>query len=79
MPRGDGDPPKPDGDDAVDVAAIVETAEPEAHQIFAGKLDKDQLTFGERAIVVAVRSAEGDYRDWDGIRTWADEIAAALR
>ena len=74
-----GQPPQPDGEDAVDVTAIVEAVTPEEHRILPGKLDKDQLTFGERAIVVAVRSAEGDYRDWDEISAWADEIAAALR
>jgi hypothetical protein len=28
--------------------------------------------------VKAVRAPDGDYRDWDAIRGWADDIAAAL-
>ena len=74
-----GDPPKPDGEEAVDVTAIIEATEPEEHRILAGKLDKDQLTFGERAIVVAVRSPEGDFRDWDEIAAWAHQIAGTLQ
>ena len=61
------------------MTAIIEATEPEEHRILAGKLDKDQLTFGERAIVVAVRSPEGDFRDWDEIAAWAGQIAETLR
>jgi menaquinone-dependent protoporphyrinogen oxidase len=33
-----------------------------------------RLGFGEKAIMVAVRAQEGDFRDWDAIAAWADEI-----
>ena len=72
-----GDPPKPE-EVPVDVAEIVEATNPVNHTVFAGKVDKKLLSFGERAILVAVRAPEGDYRDWAEIETWADEIAAAL-
>jgi hypothetical protein len=29
-------------------------------------------------MVKAVKAPEGDFRDWDAIRTWADEIADDL-
>jgi menaquinone-dependent protoporphyrinogen oxidase len=29
-------------------------------------------------MVKAVKAPEGDFRDWDAIRGWADEIAATL-
>jgi hypothetical protein len=29
-----------------------------------GKLDRWQLSFSERAVVLGVRAAEGDFRDW---------------
>lgn len=74
-----GDPPTPDGEEAVDVSGIIEAIGPEEHRVFAGKLDKEQLTFGERAIVVAVRSPEGDFRDWDDVATWAPKIATVLQ
>jgi menaquinone-dependent protoporphyrinogen oxidase len=72
-----GDPPKPD-EEPVDVASIVEATAPVEHRIFAGKIDKSELGFGERAIMVAVRAPDGDFRDWDEIATWANEIADAL-
>jgi menaquinone-dependent protoporphyrinogen oxidase len=51
---------------------------PVEHRIFAGKIDKAKLGFGERAIMTAVRAPEGDFRDWDEIASWADTIADAL-
>jgi menaquinone-dependent protoporphyrinogen oxidase len=72
-----GDPPKPD-EEPVDVAKIVEVVPPVEHRIFAGKIDKNELGFGERAIMVAVRAADGDFRDWDAIESWANDIADTL-
>ena len=46
--------------------------------MFAGKLVKRQLSFGERAIVVALRVPEGDFRDWAEIKGWASQIAESL-
>jgi menaquinone-dependent protoporphyrinogen oxidase len=74
-----GEPPKPDAAKAVQVDAIVERVRPEEHRLFAGKIDESKLGFGERAVMHAVRAAEGDFRDWDEIRRWAAEIASALR
>jgi len=72
-----GDPPKPD-EEPVDVAGILEATSARGHRVFAGRLDKAGLSFGERAITKAVRAPEGDYRDWDEITGWAAEIADAL-
>lgn len=72
-----GDPPKPE-EDPVDVEAIVESTSAKGHRVFAGKIDKSQLGFGERAIMVAVRAPEGDFRDWEAIEAWANEIADDL-
>lgn len=46
--------------------------------MFAGKIDKSQLGFTERAIMIAVSAPDGDFRDWDAIGQWADTIADAL-
>jgi menaquinone-dependent protoporphyrinogen oxidase len=72
-----GDPPKPE-EDAVDVAPMMEATGARGHVVFAGKLDKGVLTFGERAIVAAFKAPEGDFRDWDEIRKWTEEVAAEL-
>src|SRR3954447_13756504 len=45
------------------------------HHLFAGRLRQAVLDLGERAALRAVRASEGDYRDWEAIRDWADRIA----
>jgi menaquinone-dependent protoporphyrinogen oxidase len=46
--------------------------------VFSGKIDKTKLSFGEKAILLAVRGQEGDFRDWDQIEAWAAQIADDL-
>jgi len=74
-----GDPPRPTEDKAVQIDSIVATTRAREHRLFAGKLDKSSLSFGERAVVFAFRASEGDFRDWDDIRAWATGIAVALQ
>jgi menaquinone-dependent protoporphyrinogen oxidase len=73
-----GDPPKPQ-ENPVDVAGILEVTKARGHRVFAGKLDKGKLGFAEKAMVLALRAPEGDFREWEAIREWAREIAAELR
>ncbi len=72
-----GVPPKPE-EEPVDVAEIVEATKARDHRVFAGKVDKGTLGFAEKAIMLAVRAAEGDFRNWEAIREWARGIAAEL-
>ena len=51
---------------------------PVEHRLFFGALDRSKLGFAERMIVKAVKAPDGDFRDWDEIRAWADTIAADL-
>lgn len=73
-----GDPPKPE-EDPVDVAELMEQSGARGHQVFPGMIDREQLKFGDKAIVRALRVPEGDYRDFDGVRRWASAIADELR
>jgi menaquinone-dependent protoporphyrinogen oxidase len=72
-----GDPPKPT-DDPADVAALLELTHARGHRVFAGRLDKGDLSFPEKLIVKAVGAPEGDYRIWNEIQAWAEEIAREL-
>ncbi len=72
-----GEPLKPEGD-PVDVARLVERCGARGHRVFAGRLDRSRLGFGERAICAALRVPDGDFRPWPEIRTWALDIAAAV-
>ncbi len=57
---------------------LTETLSPKEHRMFFGALDRDKLGFGERMMVKAVKAPDGDFRDWDRIREWADQIARDL-
>lgn len=72
-----GDPPVPKGG-AVDISAIIERIHPRGHEVFAGKLDMGRLSFMEKLTVRTVRAPAGDFRDWDAIRSWAQQIAREL-
>jgi menaquinone-dependent protoporphyrinogen oxidase len=60
------------------VAEVMKVTGARGHRVFAGKLDKAMLSFPERAIVGALRAPYGDFRDWDEIHSWAEEIADSL-
>lgn len=66
------------GTDPERVDEIV-TGTRRARRPFAGNLDRSALGFGERAVVLAVRAQEGDFRDWNHLDGWAASIAAAIR
>jgi menaquinone-dependent protoporphyrinogen oxidase len=77
-PLGPPDALKPEGD-PVDAAAMVEASGAIEHRVFAGRLDRSLLSFGEKAVVIAVRAPEGDFRDWDEIDGFAAGIADHLK
>lgn len=74
-----GEPPRPAESDAVQIDAFMAATNARGHRLFAGKLDKGRLGFGERALVLAFKAAEGDFRDWAEIEAWAREIAESLK
>jgi menaquinone-dependent protoporphyrinogen oxidase len=72
-----GEPPFP-ADAPHDVGPLAQSIGARSHRVFAGRLDKSLLSFGERAMVTAMRAPIGDFRDWDAVRAWAEEIAAEV-
>jgi menaquinone-dependent protoporphyrinogen oxidase len=46
--------------------------------LFAGKMDYSKLSFLDRTIAKMVGSVEGDWRDWEAIRAWADSLRPVL-
>ena len=67
------------GEDPGDVAEILAATKARDHRVFAGKIDRKNLSFPERAMLMAFRGLEGDFRNWDEIRGWASGIADALK
>jgi len=72
-----GDPPKPD-EDPTEVVALAAGTHARGHRLFAGRLDRHQLGFAEKAMVAALRVADGDFRDWDAIDSWSRQIGEEL-
>jgi menaquinone-dependent protoporphyrinogen oxidase len=75
-PLGEDNPqPK---DDPGHLADLMQVSGAREHHNFVGKLDRSGLGFGERLTVNVVKAPDGDFRDWDAIRNWAQSIALAL-
>ena len=49
------------------------------HRVFPGRLNRDDLGWVERTITGMLKAPDGDFRDWDAIRSWAEAIAAEAR
>jgi menaquinone-dependent protoporphyrinogen oxidase len=48
------------------------------HHLFAGRLDRSELSHAERLLTRIVHAPDGDFRDWEDVTQWADQIADAL-
>jgi menaquinone-dependent protoporphyrinogen oxidase len=57
---------------------LLEVTQARGHRTFVGTLDKREFGLGERLVARMVKAPEGDFRDWEAIRAWTREIAAAL-
>jgi menaquinone-dependent protoporphyrinogen oxidase len=73
-----GEPPLPKEAEPSEVAVAAEELKARDHRVFPGKLDRSVLNRRERLVVRALRASEGDFRDWESIRGWAQSIAIAL-
>lgn len=73
-----GQPLVPAYDNAVIIDDLVNLIDAKEHKIFAGKIDKEKLSFPERAIVFALRAPDGDFRNWEEIALWVDQIVTQI-
>ena len=66
------------------VEALAAAIEPRGHEVFLGAFDPDAppKTMAERVVRMLPISKgilpHGDFRDWDEIENWADEVAAKV-
>ncbi len=72
-----GDPLRPTAE-TVDAARIRRQTQALDHHLFAGRIDESTLTRTERVRVRRLQVADGDYRDWNEIRSWTSELASQL-
>lgn len=60
------------------IGPVLLSIDPEDHVTFAGRFDPSKLSLRERTIARMGGASEGDFRDFDAVREWADSIASTL-
>lgn len=72
-----GDPLKPEGD-PVGIPELLDATGAREHRIFGGRIAREGLGFGEKAVVMALRVSDRDDRPRDEVVAWARSIASEL-
>jgi len=57
---------------------LVRATNARGHRTFAGRLERESLSLGERLVVRMAHVQLGDYRDWAAIHAWSAGIARQL-
>jgi menaquinone-dependent protoporphyrinogen oxidase len=57
---------------------VADRIDPADIAFFHGVLDMKKLNLAEKLVVKALKAPTGDFRNWDVITAWAEDIAAAL-
>ena len=65
-------------EESADGVRLARDLDARDHTTFAGRIDPDALGWVERTITRMVKAPDGDFRDWEAIRAWGDEIASSL-
>jgi menaquinone-dependent protoporphyrinogen oxidase len=80
-PTGEGDPEALAGDWRLPEALepVAERVRPRDVVVFHGAMDAGTLNFIERWMINNVGAPLGDFRDWDAIEAWAEDIARTLQ
>ena len=64
-------------------APVRQILTPQTEVFFSGKLDHAKLNFVDRTLAKAVEKStntqEGDARDWEKIRAWAEQLAPRFK
>ena len=60
------------------LAPLLQIMEPVSVGLFAGRLEYAQIRQPWRLLFGSAGLAEGDYRNWQAIRAWAQEVALEL-
>jgi menaquinone-dependent protoporphyrinogen oxidase len=70
-----GDPARPE---PPDLRRVENAVHARGHRVFSGRLERGRLSRGERSVVRMVKAPYGDFRDWQAVAEFADEIASEL-
>ncbi|MDK8817861.1 flavodoxin domain-containing protein [Winkia sp. UMB6473-AN360BR] len=70
--------PKGNVQDPSRVGPVLLSMEPIDYVTFKGKLDPTVLNLRERTVARLGGALEGDFREWERIRKWAQQVASKL-
>jgi len=65
-------------EEPAEIAELLARLGPVEHVLFGGRLEEDELSFGEKLVVKLVGAEFEDIRDFDVIDSWADAVAEKL-
>lgn len=65
--------------DPAELEELLAATNAREHVVFPGRIVRARLRFTERAILAALGVPDGDYREWNAIRTWTGSIAQQLK
>jgi menaquinone-dependent protoporphyrinogen oxidase len=68
-------PPFPTDEESVQYGRLLEWTDAREHRCFPGRIDTPNLRAREKAMCIALRVKECDYRPKDDITSWAKKIA----
>ena len=68
-----------DEEQPIELAEFRDKIGQKHHAVFHGALDHSKLDRSDRITMKAAGAPEGDFRDWDTIGTWVDQIAKSLK
>ncbi len=72
-----GSPPTPH-DLPKDATMALDDLGARGHELMPGALDSTHLSFGDKAMIRALSVKDGDFRDWNAITKWSEQVAADL-
>ena len=61
------------------VDPVRSLSRPDLEGFFPGKMDPKALSVPTRIMIKAMKTREGDFRDWDAVRAWAEEAFSKLK
>lgn len=70
-------PPFPSDEESVHYDRLLQWTDAREHRCFPGRIDRPNLRAREKAMVIAMRVQDCDYRPKDDITAWARGIARA--
>lgn len=63
----------------LDITKMIKRTQAHGHVVLPGRMDRANLHLPDRAIIAALRVPDGDFRDWDAVRAFADQVHEELK